>query len=147
MTTRIETDSFGQIEVEASRYWGAQTQRSLLNFPIGIESMPLPIIHAIGLVKAAAAKTNIALGVLDSTIGDAIVEAATEVSNGQHDDHFPLVVWQTGSGTQTNMNANEVIANRAIELLHGELGTKIPVHPNGVLQDSCRLNFQAAFVT
>ena len=130
MTTRIETDSFGPIEVEASRYWGAQTQRSLLNFPIGNESIPLPIIHAFGLVKAAAANTNVALGVLDSTIGDAITQAATEVSNGQHDDHFPLVVWQTGSGTQTNMNANEVIANRAIELLHGELGTKIPVHPN-----------------
>jgi len=130
MTTRIETDSFGQIEVEASRYWGAQTQRSLLNFPIGNECMPRPIIRAFGLVKMAAAKTNMALGLLDSTIGDAIVEAATEVFNGKLDEHFPLVVWQTGSGTQTNMNANEVIANRAMELLHVEAGTNIPVHPN-----------------
>lgn len=128
--TRTETDSFGSIEVGASRYWGAQTQRSLLNFPIGNEHMPRPVIRAFGLVKAAAAKTNMALGVLDPGIGDAIVQAATEVLNGELDDHFPLVVWQTGSGTQTNMNANEVIANRAIELLHGKPGSKKPVHPN-----------------
>lgn len=130
MAARVETDSFGEIEVDASRYWGAQTQRSLLNFPIGDERMPRPIIRAFGLVKAAAAKTNMALGGLDSTLGDAIVQAATEVANGELDEHFPLVVWQTGSGTQTNMNANEVIANRAIELLQGELGSKSPVHPN-----------------
>lgn len=130
MAARVETDSFGEIEVDASRYWGAQTQRSLLNFPIGDERMPRPIIRAFGLVKAAAAKTNMALGGLDSTLGDAIVQAATEVANGELDAHFPLVVWQTGSGTQTNMNANEVIANRAIELLQGELGSKNPVHPN-----------------
>lgn len=130
MAARVETDSFGEIEVDASRYWGAQTQRSLLNFPIGDERMPRPIIRAFGLVKAAAAKTNMALGGLDSTLGDAIVQAATEVANGELDAHFPLVVWQTGSGTQTNMNANEVIANRAIELLQGELGSKSPVHPN-----------------
>lgn len=130
MAARVETDSFGEIEVDASRYWGAQTQRGLLNFPIGDERMPRPIIRAFGLVKAAAAKTNMALGGLDSTLGDAIVQAATEVANGELDEHFPLVVWQTGSGTQTNMNANEVIANRAIELLQGELGSKSPVHPN-----------------
>ena len=130
MAVRVETDSFGQIDVEGSCYWGAQTQRSLLNFPIGNERMPRPIIRAFGLVKAAAAKSNMALGGLDSTIGDAIVQAANEVADGELDDHFPLVVWQTGSGTQTNMNANEVIANRAIELLEGELGSKNPVHPN-----------------
>ncbi|WP_211665521.1 class II fumarate hydratase [Leucothrix arctica] len=128
--SRIEIDSFGQIEVGASRYWGAQTQRSLQNFPIGNEPMPRPIIQTFGLVKAAAAKTNMALGVLDSTIGGVIVQAANEVFVGELDDHFPLVVWQTGSGTQTNMNANEVIANRAIELLGGDLGSKKPVHPN-----------------
>lgn len=128
--TRTETDSFGPIEVEASRYWGAQTQRSLQNFKIGTERMPLPIIHAFGLQKRAAATVNMRLGRLDKGIGEAITNAATEVINGQWDDHFPLVVWQTGSGTQTNMNANEVIANRAIELLGGVIGSKTPVHPN-----------------
>ena len=128
--TRIETDSFGDIEVPADRYWGAQTQRSLQNFPIGEERMPRPLIHALGVIKRAAAEANMALGDLDPEIGEAIVEAATEVMDGKLDDHFPLKVWQTGSGTQTNMNANEVIANRAIEILGGEIGGKTPVHPN-----------------
>ncbi|MBN9343155.1 MAG: fumarate hydratase, class II [Caedibacter sp. 38-128] len=128
--TRTETDSFGSIEVAASRYWGAQTQRSLQNFKIGTDRMPLPIIHAFGLQKRAAATVNMRLGKLDKRIGEAIIKATTEVINGQWDDHFPLVVWQTGSGTQTNMNANEVIANRAIELLNGIIGSKAPVHPN-----------------
>jgi fumarate hydratase, class II len=128
--TRIETDSFGPIEVPADRYWGAQTQRSLENFPIGTERMPRPLIHALGLVKRAAAETNRALGLLDTRRARSIVRAANEVSEGALDDHFPLVVWQTGSGTQTNMNVNEVIANRANELLGGKLGAKSPVHPN-----------------
>ena len=128
--TRIETDSFGDIEVPADKYWGAQTQRSLQNFPIGHETMPRPLIHALGVIKRAAAEANMALGDLDPEIGEAIVEAATEVMDGKLDDHFPLKVWQTGSGTQTNMNANEVIANRAIEILGGEIGSKTPVHPN-----------------
>lgn len=128
--TRTETDSFGPIDIEASRYWGAQTQRSLQNFKIGSERMPLPLIHAFGLQKRAAATVNVALGKLDDMRGTAIMKAATEVMEGQWDDHFPLVVWQTGSGTQTNMNANEVIANRAIELLDGIIGSKTPVHPN-----------------
>lgn len=130
LKTRTETDSFGPIEVEASRYWGAQTQRSLQNFKIGIERMPLPLIHAFGFQKRAAATVNMHLGKLDKTLADAIIKAATEVMEGHWDDHFPLVVWQTGSGTQTNMNANEVIANRAIELLGGTIGHKTPVHPN-----------------
>jgi fumarate hydratase class II len=128
--TRSETDSFGAIEVPADKYWGAQTQRSLENFKIGGERMPLPVIHALGLIKGAAARVNMRLGKLDKTIGEAIVAAAREVQEGKLDEHFPLVVWQTGSGTQTNMNANEVIANRAIELLGGKLGAKDPVHPN-----------------
>jgi fumarate hydratase class II len=128
--TRIETDSFGPIEVPADRYWGAQTQRSLQNFRIGGERMPLPLIRAFGIQKRCAAKANIALGVLDAKIGEAIVAAADEVIAGKLDDHFPLVVWQTGSGTQTNMNVNEVIANRANELLGGKRGDKSPVHPN-----------------
>ncbi len=128
--TRTETDSFGPLDVQADKYWGAQTQRSLANFKIGNETMPLPLIRALGIVKMAAAKANMQLGNLDAKIGDAIVTAATEVANGALNDHFPLVVWQTGSGTQSNMNANEVISNRAIEMLGGEMGSKEPVHPN-----------------
>jgi fumarate hydratase class II len=128
--TRIETDSFGPIEVPADRYWGAQTQRSLENFRIGTERMPLPVIHALGLIKRAAAEVNHALGLLDARRMRAIVKAAREVGDGALDDHFPLVVWQTGSGTQTNMNVNEVVANRANELLGAKLGAKAPVHPN-----------------
>ncbi|MCC7266824.1 MAG: class II fumarate hydratase [Caulobacteraceae bacterium] len=129
-TTRTETDTFGPIEVDASRYWGAQTQRSLGNFKIGWEKQPKPVIKALGVVKRAAAEANMALGRLDPEIGAAIVAAAQEVIDGKLDDHFPLVVWQTGSGTQSNMNANEVISNRAIEMLGGEMGSKKPVHPN-----------------
>jgi fumarate hydratase class II len=128
--TRIETDTFGPIEVPADRYWGAQTQRSIMNFPIGGERMPEPIIRALGIIKRAAAEVNMELGRLDPKLGTAIVEAAQEVIEGRLDAHFPLVVWQTGSGTQSNMNANEVIANRAIEILGGEMGSKSPVHPN-----------------
>jgi fumarate hydratase, class II len=128
--TRTETDTFGPIEVAADKYWGAQTQRSLGNFKIGWERQPLPIVRALGIVKRAAAETNMALGRLDKTLGDAIVKAAQEVAEGKLDEHFPLVVWQTGSGTQSNMNANEVISNRAIEMLDGEMGSKKPVHPN-----------------
>ncbi len=130
MATRTETDTFGAIEVPADRYWGAQTQRSLQNFRIGLEKQPRPIVHALGVVKRAAAEANVELGVLDRRIGEVIVKAADEVAGGQLDDHFPLVVWQTGSGTQSNMNANEVIANRGIEILGGTLGSKKPVHPN-----------------
>ncbi|MBO6718192.1 MAG: class II fumarate hydratase [Rhizobiaceae bacterium] len=128
--TRTETDTFGAIEVPADRYWGAQTQRSIRNFRIGTERMPLPLVHALGLVKRAAADVNVALGKLDAGLGEAIANAADEVREGKLDDHFPLVVWQTGSGTQSNMNANEVISNRAIEMLGGEMGSKEPVHPN-----------------
>ena len=127
---RLESDSFGPIDVEATRYWGAQTERSLHHFKIGIEQMPRGVIHAFGLQKKAAALVNLSLNLLEPTVGQAIVEVATEVMNGQWDEHFPLVVWQTGSGTQTNMNVNEVISNRAIELLGGEKGSKTPVHPN-----------------
>jgi fumarate hydratase class II len=130
MTTRTETDTFGPIEVDASRYWGAQSQRSLGNFKIGWEKQPLGVVRALGVVKRAAAETNMALGQLDPAIGAAIVAAAQEVIDGKLNDHFPLVVWQTGSGTQSNMNANEVISNRAIEMLGGEMGSKKPVHPN-----------------
>ncbi len=129
-TTRTETDTFGPIEVAADRYWGAQAERSLGNFKIGWEKQPKPIIRALGIVKQAAARTNMGLGKLDKKIGEVVVTAAQEVIDGRHDDHFPLVVWQTGSGTQSNMNANEVISNRAIELLGGEMGSKKPVHPN-----------------
>ena len=129
-TTRTETDTFGPIEVDASRYWGAQAQRSLGNFRIGWEKQPLPIVRALGIVKRAAAETNMALGRLDPAIGQAIIKAADEVIEGKLNDHFPLVVWQTGSGTQSNMNAKEVISNRAIEILGGEMGSKSPVHPN-----------------
>src|SRR5881396_249631 len=128
--TRMETDSFGPIEVAADRYWGAQTERSRQNFRIGQDRMPMPIIRALGVVKLAAAETNPELGLLDQRRARAIVRAAREVIDGKLDDHFPLVVWQTGSGTQTNMNLNEVIANRANELLGGKLGAKSPVHPN-----------------
>jgi fumarate hydratase class II len=120
----------GTVEVPADRYWGAQTQRSLQNFRIGGERMPEPLIRALGIQKQAAARANMALGALDERLGEAIVAAAEEVIDGRLAGHFPLVVWQTGSGTQTNMNANEVIANRAIELLGGRLGSKSPVHPN-----------------
>ncbi len=129
-STRTETDSFGPIDVPADRYWGAQTERSRQNFRIGHDRMPMPIIRALAIVKLAAAETNRDLGLLDQRRAGAIVRAAREVIDGKLDDHFPLVVWQTGSGTQTNMNLNEVIANRANELLGGELGAKQPVHPN-----------------
>ncbi|MBV8827294.1 MAG: class II fumarate hydratase [Bradyrhizobiaceae bacterium] len=128
--TRSESDSFGTIEVAADRYWGAQTQRSLENFRIGSERIPLPLIHALAIIKRAAAEVNQKLGLLDARRAGAIVKAAQEVIDGAFDDHFPLVVWQTGSGTQSNMNVNEVIANRANELLGGKLGAKAPVHPN-----------------
>ncbi|GFZ90934.1 class II fumarate hydratase [Elstera cyanobacteriorum] len=130
MATRIETDTFGPIEVDASVYWGAQSQRSIGNFKIGWEKQPVPVVRALGVIKRAAAETNHALGKLETGLKDAIVAAAQEVIDGHLDAHFPLVVWQTGSGTQTNMNANEVISNRAIELLGGEKGSKKPVHPN-----------------
>src|SRR6202012_2202566 len=127
---RTETDSFGPIEVPADRYWGAQAQRSLGNFRIGWEKQPLPIVRALGIIKRAAAEANMATGRLDPKIAQAIVQAANEVIEGKLNDHFPLVVWQTGSGTQSNMNANEVISNRAIEMMGGEMGSKKPVHPN-----------------
>ena len=127
---RIETDSMGELPVPTDRYYGAQTARSLINFKIGGETMPAPLVRALGIVKKAAAQTNMELGAMDKKIGNAITEAAEEVIDGSLLDHFPLVVWQTGSGTQSNMNTNEVIANRAIELLGGELGSKDPVHPN-----------------
>ncbi len=128
--TRIETDTFGPIEVAADRYWGAQAQRSLGNFDIGWEKQPAAVVRALGIVKQAAAETNMALGRLDPKIGQTIVAAAQEVIDGKLDAHFPLAVWQTGSGTQSNMNANEVISNRAIEMMGGVMGSKSPVHPN-----------------
>ncbi|MDQ0453874.1 class II fumarate hydratase [Rhizobium paknamense] len=128
--TRTETDTFGPIDVASDRYWGAQAQRSLGNFKIGWEKQPLPVVRALGIVKQAAARANMALGVLDPALGEAIIKAAQEVIEGKLNDHFPLVVWQTGSGTQSNMNANEVISNRAIEMLGGVMGSKKPVHPN-----------------
>jgi fumarate hydratase class II len=127
---RIETDSFGEIEVPANMYYGAQTQRSIENFPIGSEHFPREFIKALGIIKKATALVNNELGLLDEKLMKAIVQASEEVINGKFDGHFPLVVWQTGSGTQTNMNANEVISNRAIEILGGVLGSKKPVHPN-----------------
>lgn len=127
---RTESDTFGPIDVPANKYWGAQTQRSIQNFPIGIETMPASVIRALGIVKQAAAKANMDLGNLEKKIGRPIVKASQDVIDGKLDDNFPLVVWQTGSGTQSNMNANEVISNRAIELMDGELGSKSPVHPN-----------------
>lgn len=133
---RMESDSFGTLEIPSGKYYGAQTARSLINFPIGGETMPPPLIHALGVIKQAAARVNAAQGKLDPKLADAIKQAASEVAAGKLDDHFPLVVWQTGSGTQTNMNANEVIANRAIELLGGVVGSKTPVHPN----DHCNMS-------
>lgn len=129
-STRTETDTFGPIEVASDRYWGAQAQRSLGNFKIGWEKQPLSVVRALGIVKQAAARANMELGQLDPTLGKAIVAAAQEVIDGKLNEHFPLVVWQTGSGTQSNMNANEVISNRAIEMLGGVMGSKKPVHPN-----------------
>ncbi|MBL9061155.1 class II fumarate hydratase [Tabrizicola sp.] len=128
--TRTETDSFGPLEVPSDKYWGAQTQRSIINFPIGWEHQPVPIIRALGVIKKACALVNMAQGDISRELGDAIAAAATEVIAGRFDDNFPLVVWQTGSGTQSNMNANEVISNRAIEMLGGVKGSKKPVHPN-----------------
>jgi fumarate hydratase, class II len=128
--TRTETDTFGPLQVAVDRYWGAQAQRSLGNFKIGWEKQPLAVVRALGVIKRAAAEVNMALGHLDRKLGDAIVAAAQEVIEGKLDDHFPLAVWQTGSGTQSNMNANEVISNRAIEMLGGVMGSKKPVHPN-----------------
>jgi fumarate hydratase, class II len=128
--TRTETDTFGPLEVDATKYWGAQAERSLGNFKIGWEKQPASIIRALGIVKRAAAEANMKLGKLDKKIGDTIVNAAQDVIDGKLDAHFPLVVWQTGSGTQSNMNANEVISNRAIEMLGGAMGSKKPVHPN-----------------
>jgi len=128
--TRTESDTMGNVEVPADRYWGAQTQRSLQNFRIGEERMPAPLVRALGIQKKAAAQANMALGELDTTRGEAILKAADEVIDGRLGDNFPLVVWQTGSGTQSNMNANEVIANRAIEMLGGTIGSKDPIHPN-----------------
>ncbi len=133
--TRTETDSFGPLEVPADKYWGAQTQRSLMNFPIGWEKQPVAIVRALGVIKQACAEANKDAGALDAKLADAIVAAAGEVIEGKFDDNFPLVVWQTGSGTQSNMNANEVIANRAIEMLGGVIGSKDPVHPN----DHCNM--------
>ena len=134
-TTRVETDSFGPLDVPSDKYWGAQTQRSLINFPIGWEKQPIAIVRALGVIKQGCAIDNTALGKLPEDKGKAIQEAASEVAKGLLDDHFPLVVWQTGSGTQSNMNANEVIANRAIEMMGGVIGSKDPVHPN----DHCNM--------
>ena len=127
---RIETDSFGDLKVKTDKYWGAQTQRSIMNFPIGWEKQPSSIVKALGIIKMAAAKVNVDQGKLDPKLGILIVEAAKKVVSGDYNSHFPLSVWQTGSGTQSNMNANEVIANLAIEMAGGSLGSKDPVHPN-----------------
>ena len=129
-STRTESDSMGEIEVPSDRYWGAQTARSLHHFDIGIEVMPPPLIRAFGLLKGASAQVNRELGKLDPALADLIEAAAGEVAEGRLNDQFPLRIWQTGSGTQTNMNANEVISNRAIELSGGTMGSKKPVHPN-----------------
>ena len=136
MSKRTETDTFGKIEVDSSKYWGAQSQRSLKNFDIGWEMQPKSVIRALGIIKAAAAEVNMGYGILDKDIGKNIINAANEVIDGKLDDHFPLSVWQTGSGTQSNMNANEVISNRAIEMMGGEMGSKSPVHPN----DHCNMS-------
>ncbi|WP_370232498.1 class II fumarate hydratase [Cognatishimia sp.] len=133
--TRTETDSFGPLEVPSDKYWGAQTQRSIMNFPIGWEKQPVAIVRALGVIKKACAQANKASGKMDATIADAVIQAAGEVFEGKFDDNFPLVVWPTGSGTQSNMNSNEVIANRAIEILGGVIGSKDPVHPN----DHCNM--------
>tara|TARA_B110000008_G_scaffold68636_1_gene69442 strand:- start:41884 stop:43278 length:1395 start_codon:yes stop_codon:yes gene_type:complete len=134
--SRIEVDTFGEIEIPKDKYWGAQTQRAIINFPIGWELQPISIIHALGLVKKACAISNEEIGKLDTNKANAIIQAASEVVDGKFDDNFPLVVWQTGSGTQSNMNANEVIANRAIEILGGVIGSKDPIHPN----DHCNMS-------
>ena len=136
MSKRTETDTFGKIEVDSSKYWGAQSQRSLKNFDIGWEIQPKSIIRALGIIKAAAAEVNMVYGILNKDIGKNIIKAANEVMDGKLDNHFPLSVWQTGSGTQSNMNANEVISNRAIEMMGGEMGSKSPVHPN----DHCNMS-------
>ncbi|MBO6507593.1 MAG: class II fumarate hydratase [Roseibium sp.] len=135
-SVRTESDSFGALEIPADKYYGAQTARSLMNFPIGDETMPRPLVHALGVIKQAAARVNKEQGKLAPKLAEAIEQAAGEVASGKFDDNFPLVVWQTGSGTQSNMNANEVIANRAIEILGGEIGSKSPVHPN----DHCNMS-------
>ena len=132
---RIETDSFGTLEVPSDKYWGAQTQRSIMNFPIGWEKQPIAIIRALGVIKKACAQANNEAGKIPTDLANAIISAADEVIQGKLDDHFPLVVWQTGSGTQSNMNSNEVISNRAIEILGGEVGSKSPIHPN----DHCNM--------
>jgi fumarate hydratase class II len=136
MKYRVESDSFGELKVPADKYYGAQTARSLVNFSIGEETMPKPMVRALGIVKRSAAQVNMDFDLLDKTLGKAIIQAADEVINGKLNDHFPLSIWQTGSGTQTNMNANEVIANRSIELLGGVIGSKQPVHPN----DHCNMS-------
>ncbi|MCV0429917.1 MAG: class II fumarate hydratase [Roseibium sp.] len=133
---RSETDSFGALDIPGDKYYGAQTARSLMNFPIGDETMPRPLVHALGVIKQAAARVNEQEGKLAPNLAKAIEQAAEEVAAGKFDDNFPLVVWQTGSGTQSNMNSNEVIANRAIEILGGQIGTKSPVHPN----DHCNMS-------
>ncbi|GAA6175229.1 class II fumarate hydratase [Sulfitobacter pacificus] len=133
--TRTETDSFGPLEVPSDKYWGAQTQRSIINFPIGWERQPVAIVRALGVIKKACAEVNLGFGDLDAELAPAIKQAAQEVIDGKFDDNFPLVVWQTGSGTQSNMNSNEVISNRAIEILGGVMGSKSPVHPN----DHCNM--------
>ena len=133
--TRTETDSFGPLEVPSDKYWGAQTQRSLINFPIGWEKQPVAIVRALGVIKKACAQANHDLGKIPTELAEAMIAAAGEVVEGKLDDHFPLVVWQTGSGTQSNMNSNEVVSNRAIEMLGGEMGSKTPVHPN----DHCNM--------
>ena len=133
--TRTETDSFGPLEVPSDRYWGAQTQRSLMNFPIGWEKQPVAVVRGLGVIKQACAMANKDRGKLEPEMADAVIAAAAEVVAGKLDDHFPLVVWQTGSGTQSNMNANEVISNRAIEMVGGTIGSKTPVHPN----DHCNM--------
>ena len=140
---RQESDAFGKIKVESDKYWGAQTQRSLKNFKIGGEKMPIPLIRALGIVKLSAAIVNKNMGALKPKIANAIIKASKEVINGKFDNHFPLVVWQTGSGTQSNMNANEVISNRAIEILGGKLGSKEPVHPN----DHCNMSVSYTHLT
>ncbi len=134
--SRTEVDAFGSIEIAKDKYWGAQTQRAIINFPIGWELQPISIIHALGIVKKACAMTNKESGKLDRSKANAIIQAASEVVDGKFDDNFPLAVWQTGSGTQSNMNANEVISNRAIEILGGVIGSKDPIHPN----DHCNMS-------
>ena len=132
---RIETDSFGPLEVPNDKYWGAQTQRSIMNFPIGWEKQPVSIVRALGVIKKACAQANHDAGKIPTELANAIITAADEVILGKLDEHFPLVVWQTGSGTQSNMNSNEVISNRAIEILGGVIGSKSPIHPN----DHCNM--------